>query len=128
MIRDECDRIRKALSRGVAAVDEERHLFACSDCRAKLRMAQAWKSLPLPEEQERLEPADETFVRRVLESVRRDRRRRSRVRTSLMAAAALLFFFLAGAAGQLAAAAASGAEEAYAQLEGSSELESLLPQ
>ena len=128
MSKTDCGRIRKALACGASTLEQERHLFACPDCRAHVRISQAWRILPRPEQLERSEPADEAFVVRVLESVRRDRRRRARVRTSLAAAAALLIFFLAGAAGQLAAAAASGAEDAYAQLLGPSSLDTFLPE
>ena len=128
MNKTDCDRIRRALACGASTLEQERHLFVCPDCRAHVRISQAWRMLPRPEQLERSEPADEAFVLRVLESVRRDRRRRTRVRTSLAAAAALLFFFLAGAAGQIAAAAASGAEDAYAQLIGPSSLDAFLPE
>lgn len=129
MRSSECSRIREAVRFRVSTPEEERHLFSCPDCRSRVRLGQAWKSLPRPEDLEKPEPADEAFVARVLDSVRRDRRRRTRVRASLAAAAALLFFFLAGAASQMAANAASGAEDAYAQLmEPSSALDSLLPE
>jgi hypothetical protein len=122
-----CHRVREAFSSGLWSREEKRHLLSCPDCRGSLRLAQAWRSLPRPEELERRESPGEVFVARVLGAVRRDRGRRARLRAGLAAAAALLFFFLAGAAGQLAAGAAS-ADEEYAQLEGSTSLDSFLPE
>ncbi len=128
MTKLDCRRIQDARARGAATRAEERHLFSCPDCRAQVRLAQAWRSMPRPETMERSEPVEGDFTARVLRAIRADRLRRSRMRASLAAAAALLFFFLAGAAGQLAASAASGAEEDYAQLIGPAGLDSLLPQ
>ncbi len=125
---DPCRRAREAFARGTPEAQHQGHLFACPACRAHVRLAQAWKSLPRPETTERPLPADDAFVSRVLREVRAERRRRARGRASLAAAAALLFFFLAGAAGQLAATIASGAEDDYAQLVTPAGLDSLLPQ
>jgi hypothetical protein len=127
MSNADCDQIRKTLGRGDWTPAQERHLFGCPDCRAHARLAQAWKNLRRVDELEKPEPADEGFVFRVVAAVRDDRASRARLRTGLAAAAALLFFFLAGAAGEIAASAASGAEDAYAQLVGSSPLDSFLP-
>ncbi len=112
----ECSRIRNAFRLGRPEPAEQRHLFACPACRAHVRLDAAWKSLPRPAELEVPEEADEGFLRRVLEAVRADRRRRQRNRIRLAAAAALLISFLAGAAQELTTAESGGAEETYAEL------------
>ncbi len=123
----DCSRMREALRSGGPTRRKQRHLFTCPACRAQVRLHAAWKSLPQPLEQEVPEPADERFVRRVMDAVRRDRRRQQRHRAALAAAAALLFFFCAGAGQETAANLATGAEDSYAELLAPAALEGFLP-
>ena len=91
------------------------HLFHCEACRADWRLGRS----------ENEPPVEERFVERVLAAVRDERRRKSARFTGLAAAAALLFFFFAGAGREVATT--SAAEQAYAQLDLSADLDSLLP-
>ena len=127
MRNTECSRIREALRSGAPMRRGGRHLFACPTCRAEVRLNAAWRNFPGPVELEVPEPADERFVRRVMDAVREDRRRQLRNRMGLAAAAALLFFFFAGAGQQTATSLATGAEDSYAELLGPSALEGFLP-
>ncbi len=116
MRKTACSRTLEALRSGPRTGREERHLFACPACRARVRVMEVWRNLSHPAEAEVLGPAEESFVRRVVAAIREDRRRRRRNRARLAVAAALLFFFFAGAGQRVSARAAAGAEDAYAQL------------
>jgi predicted anti-sigma-YlaC factor YlaD len=107
----------------------ERHLFACADCRGRMRLLAAWDVLreEVPSV-DGVAPSDERFVARVLEAVRRDGSRQRRRRLWLAAAAVLLFFFAAGASSHSRPAGPSSTEEAYASLATTSALEELLPE
>ncbi len=116
MRKTACSRTLEALRSGPRTGRQERHLFACPACRARVRVIGAWRNLPHPAEADAVGPAEESFVRRVVAAVREDRRRRRRNRDQLAVAAALLFFFFAGAGQRVSTRSAAGAEEAYAQL------------
>jgi len=106
----------------------ERHLFVCAACRGQNRLAPAWDALR-GDRREKLEPADDRFVARVVLAVRRDARRRRLQRWLLAAAAVLLFFFAAGANSRGPSAPPPSTEEAAASLATpSSALEGLLPE
>jgi predicted anti-sigma-YlaC factor YlaD len=105
----------------------ESHLFHCEACRADWRLRRAASMYP-GEAGFKNEPAvEEHFVERVLAAVREERRRRMARFTGLAAAAALLFFFFAGAGREVAATSAATVEQAYAQLDVTSDLDGLLP-
>jgi predicted anti-sigma-YlaC factor YlaD len=112
----ECARVREALAEGRRGQVEEAHLFVCSACRTEARLAAAWASLKAAEPREVVTPADPAFIRGVIEAVRADRDRRTKVKVRLAAAAALVFFFLVGASQRLTSATKTGGEESYAQL------------
>ena len=112
----DCRRVRAALRFGRAGQTEEVHLFGCEGCRLEARIAAAWRALPHSRSIETNEPVNEAFVRRVLDGVEAERRRRLRARAGLVAAAALLFFFALGASHETAMSHAAGAEDTYAQL------------
>ncbi len=105
----------------------EPHLFCCEACRAEWRLRRASRRLPDPAGFEPEAPVEERFVERVLTAVREERRRRVTRFTRLAAAAALLFFFFAGAGREVAATSVASVEQAYAQLDVSSDLDGLLP-
>jgi hypothetical protein len=105
----------------------EPHLFCCEACRAEWRLRRTSRSLPDPAGFEPEAPVEEHFVERVLAAVREERRRRAARFTRLAAAAALLFFFFAGAGREVAATAVASVEQAYAQLDVSSDFDGLLP-
>ncbi len=127
----DCGRVRAALAEGRRGAPEESHLFGCAPCRTDARLAAAWRILARPEMEAEAAaskiPADERFVRGVLERVREERGRTARRRTRWAAAAALLFFFLAGAGEKLAASVAANAEDSYASMLTPS-IDSFLPQ
>ena len=103
----------------------EPHLFGCEDCRAEWRLRRAsGLSDPAGEAEA---PVEERFVERVLAAVREERRRRAARFARLAAAAALLFFFFAGAGREVAATSSATVEQAYAQLDVTSDLDTLLP-
>lgn len=104
----------------------EPHVFHCEACRADWRLRRSAKKHHGPA-LENEPPVEERFVERVLAAVREERRRRAARFTRLAAAAALLFFFLAGAGREVAATSVASVEQAYAQLDASSDLEGLLP-
>lgn len=105
----------------------EPHLFCCEACRAEWRLRRASRNIPDPESFESEPPVQEHFVLRVLTSVRAERRRRLTRSAGLAAAAALLFFFFAGAGREAATAPVVSLEQTYAQLDVSSDLDTLLP-
>ncbi len=107
---------------------ETGHVFLCRACRARVRLAAAWKRIPRPSSLEKAEPASEEFLERIAASLSEDRRRRLKRRALLSAAAALLFFFLAGTGQESRSADTARAEESYARLVAPSALESLLPE
>jgi hypothetical protein len=98
----------------------EPHLFCCEVCRAEWQLRRRAGFEPEA-------PVEEHFIERVLTAVREERRRRVTRFTRLAAAAALLFFFFAGAGREVAATSVASVEQAYAQLDVSSDLDSLLP-
>lgn len=108
----------------------ERHLFACADCRGRVRLSAAWDALREEpgEDGDPMSAGDGRFVARVLATLRRDASRRLRRRLLLYAAAVLLFFFAAGANSRDRAAAPSSAEEAYSGLASPPALDGLLPE
>jgi hypothetical protein len=118
----DCGRVRASLAegqRGAVSKADEAHLFVCAGCRAEARYAAAWASFRALETDAGREfpaPADPAFVREVIELVRADRERRTRIRLRLAAAAALLFFFVVGASQRMTSTTAAGAEDTYAQL------------
>ena len=105
----------------------EPHLFHCEACRADWRLRRSAKKHPGASDFENEPPVEERFVERVLTAVREERRRRASRFARLAAAAALLFFFFAGAGREVAATAVASVEQAYAQLDVSSDLDGLLP-
>lgn len=105
----------------------EPHLFSCEPCRAEWRLRRASGRQLDPAGLEIDDPVEERFVERVLAAVRQERQRRLTRLARLAAAAALLFFFFAGAGREGAATTVAGAEQAYAQLASSSDLDGLLP-
>jgi hypothetical protein len=104
---------------------DEGHLFVCPFCRADVRIAAAWKEMPL---KETASPADERFIAAVLNDVRHEAARQSRNRFWLTAAAAALFFFFTGFALESASKAAATPEESYVAIASPNALEGLLPQ
>ncbi|HEY3202267.1 MAG TPA: hypothetical protein VGL03_01280 [Thermoanaerobaculia bacterium] len=110
-----------------AGRNDERHLFTCPDCRADVRLVQAWKGLSRPEALETAAPAEEGFVLRVAGAVRQDRWNRRWRRAWLAAAAALLFFFFAGLAHERASKPAATPEDSLAQLASPNILDGLIP-
>jgi hypothetical protein len=105
----------------------EPHLFCCAACRAEWRLRRVSRKLPDAGGFEHEVPVEERFVERVLAAVREERRRRATRLTGLAAAAALLFFFFAGAGREVASTSVASVEQAYAQLDVSQDLDSLLP-
>lgn len=107
---------------------EAGHVFLCRACRARRRLAAAWKQIPPPSSLENAQPASEDFLKRITASLSEDRRRRLKRRALLSAAAALLFFFLAGTEQESRSAETVRAEDSYSQLVAPPALESLLPE
>jgi len=123
----ECKAVREALAAGARTSGQPAHLFTCPECRLRVRISLAWRSLPRREALEAAGAVDDMFVERVVRSLRVDRRQRVLRRIRLAAAAALIFFFFAGAGHRVAASLAAGAEDAYAQLVEPGGLDTLLP-
>ena len=75
----DCAGVRARSRAGRLGRHDESHLFGCAECRLEARIAAAWKTLPRPESLEDASPVEESFVRRVLISVRADRRRQTAI-------------------------------------------------
>ncbi len=105
----------------------EPHVFHCEACRADWRLRRSMKEHPGVADFENGPAVEEHFVERVLAAVREERRHRASRFARLAAAAALLFFFFAGAGREVAATASASVEQAYAQLDESSDFDALIP-
>lgn len=105
----------------------EPHLFHCEACRADWRLRRSAKKHPGLADFENEPAVEERFVERVLTAIREERRHRASRLARFAAAAALLFFFFAGAGREVAATAVASVEQAYAQLDESSDFDAILP-
>jgi hypothetical protein len=117
MTRNDCLRERS----------DPRHLFACAACRADIRVAAAWRALGSLDSIERPGPADERFIARALDEIRRDRARTFLRRAALVAAAALLFTFFFGTSHERARSTLVVADDSYAALASPSALDGFVP-